>query len=90
MAYTMEDFQKDYVREHLGVLSNDEILKRFSREDRLKGLSNEDRLKGLSNEDRLKGLSLEEIQGYLEKQKKTETNHNNTEGAKKRSDRQFP
>ena len=54
-------FQKDYVREHLGVLSNDEILKRFSREDRLKGLS---------NEDRLNGLSLEEIQGYLEKQKK--------------------
>ena len=77
MAYSMEDFQKDYVREHLGVLSNDEILKRFSwedrlkglsNEDRLKGLSNEDRLKGLSNEDRLKGLSLEEIQGYLEKQ----------------------
>ena len=26
MAYTMEDFQKDYVRDHLGVLSTDEIL----------------------------------------------------------------
>ncbi len=43
MAYTMEDFQKDYVRDHLGVLSTDEILKR---------------------------ISLEEIQSYLEKQKK--------------------
>ena len=33
MAYTMEDFQKDYVREHLGVLSTDEILKRISQEE---------------------------------------------------------
>ena len=33
MAYTMKDFQKDYVREHLGVLSTDEVLKRFSLEE---------------------------------------------------------
>ncbi len=33
MAYTMEDFQKDYVRDHLGMLSTDEILKRFSLEE---------------------------------------------------------
>ena len=39
MSYTMKDFQKDYIREHLSVLSND---------DRLKGLSPDDRLKGLS------------------------------------------
>ena len=33
MAYTMKDFQKDYVREHLGILSTDEVLKRFSLEE---------------------------------------------------------
>ncbi len=61
MAYTMEDFQKDYVRDHLGVLSTD---------DRLKGLSTDDRLKGLSPDEILKRISQEEIQSYLEKQKK--------------------
>ena len=61
MAYTMEDFQKDYVRDHLGVLPID---------DRLKGLSTDDRLKGLSTDEILKRISQEEIQSYLEKQKK--------------------
>ena len=61
MAYTMEDFQKDYVRDHLGVLSTDEVLKRFSADDRLKGLS---------PVEILKRISLEEIQRYLEKQNK--------------------
>ena len=61
MAYTMEDFQKDYVRDHLGVLSTDEIIEQFSADDRLKGLS---------PDEILKRISLEEIQRYLEKQKK--------------------
>ena len=74
MAYTMEDFQKDYVRDHLGVLSTDEILEQFSADDHLKGLS---------PDEILKRISLEEIQRYLEKQKKTETNHNKIEGIKK-------
>ena len=42
MAYTMEDFQKDYVRDHLGVLSTD---------DRLKGLSTDEILKRISQEE---------------------------------------
>ncbi len=92
MAYTMEDFQKDYVRDHLGVLSTDEILEQFSADDRLKGLSTDeileqfsadDRLKGLSPEEILKRISPEEIQRYLEKQRKTETNHNKIEETKK-------
>ena len=29
----MEDFQKDYVREHLRVLSTNEVLKRLSLEE---------------------------------------------------------
>ena len=39
MVYTMEDFQKDYVRDHLDVLSTD---------DRLKGLSTDEVLKRFS------------------------------------------
>ena len=75
MPYTMEDFKKDFVKEHLSVLSPDEILEKFSPDDRLKGLSSNDRLKGLSSNDRLKGLSpndrlkglsAEEIKAYLE------------------------
>ena len=58
VAYTMKDFQRDYVKNHLGVLSPD---------DRLKGLSPNDRLKGLSLSDRLRGISFEEIQLYLKK-----------------------
>ena len=45
VSYTMKDFQKDYVRDHLGVLSPDEVMKNFSSDDRLKGLSLSDRLK---------------------------------------------
>ncbi len=70
MAYTMEDFQKDYVRDHLGVLSTDEVLKRFSTDEVLKRFSADDRLKGLSPVEILKRISLEEIQRYLEKQNK--------------------
>ena len=56
MSYTMQDFQRDYVKNHLEVLSPD---------DRLKGLSPDDRLKGLSLSDRLRGISFEDIQQYL-------------------------
>ncbi|MGH8556423.1 MAG: calcium-binding protein [Methylococcales bacterium] len=57
MAYTVEDFQKDYVREHLDLLSADDRLQGLSPDDRLKGLSPDDRLHGLSPDDRLDGLS---------------------------------
>ncbi len=42
MTYTMEDFQKEYVRDHLGVLSTDEILKRLSTDEILKRFSLEE------------------------------------------------
>jgi hypothetical protein len=76
VSYTMKDFQKDYVRNHLGMLSPDEVLDKFSPDDRLKGLSPDevlqrfspdDRLKGLSPDDRLKGISPEKIKLYLKK-----------------------
>jgi hypothetical protein len=42
MSYTMADFRRDYVKEH---------LKDLSPEERMEGLSPEDRLKGLSTEE---------------------------------------
>ena len=53
MTYTMEDFQKDYVREHLGVLSTD---------DRLKGLSTDEILKRISQEEIQKYLEKKQKQ----------------------------
>ena len=67
MAYTMKDFQRDYVKNHLGVLSPDDRLKGLSSDEVLNRFSPDDRLKGLSLSDRLKGISFEEIQLYLKK-----------------------
>ena len=61
MPYTMEQFQKDYIKAHIGVLDPEEVLSKFKAEDRLKGLR---------AEDRLKGLRAEEIEFYLKKLKK--------------------
>ena len=61
MPYTMEDFEKDFTREHLHLLPP---------EERLKGLPPEERLKGVPPEDRLRGLSAEMIEAYLLKLKK--------------------
>ena len=59
MPYTIQDFQKDFVRDHLGLLSPSEVLRRYSANERLKDLS---------PAERLKGLSLDEIKAWLEKQ----------------------
>jgi hypothetical protein len=76
VSYTMKDFQKDYVKNHLGLLSPDEVLdrfspdevlNRFSPDEVLQQFSPDDRLKGLTPEDRLKGISPEEIELYLKK-----------------------
>ena len=56
MPYTMEDFRRDFTREHLHLLTA---------EERLQGLAAEERLRGLPAEERLKELSLEEIRAYL-------------------------
>jgi hypothetical protein len=56
MPYTMEDFRREFLRDHLGDLTP---------EERLKGLPPEERLKGLPPEERLKGLTIEEIEEYL-------------------------
>ncbi len=56
MTYTMKDFQKDFVKEHLDVLSSD---------DRLKGIPTDERLKGIPKNELLKGFTAEEIRQYL-------------------------
>jgi hypothetical protein len=69
MPYTMADFERDFTRKYLHLLSPEErleglppeeILKRLPPKERLKGLPPEERLKGLPPEERLKGLPPEE------------------------------
>jgi hypothetical protein len=74
MPYTMEDFQRQFVKEHFAKLTPEEredvikslppeeredVIKSLPPEERLAGLSAEVRLAGLSAETRLAGLSAE-------------------------------
>jgi hypothetical protein len=56
MPYTMADFRRDYVKEH---------LKDLTPEERLAGLAPEERLAGVPPEERLAGLSPEEKAALL-------------------------
>ena len=60
VRYTMDDFKRDFLKEH---------LKDLTPQERVEGLSPEQRLQGLSVEERLEGLSAEEIERILEKRK---------------------
>jgi hypothetical protein len=64
MAYTMQDFQRDYIKEHFPELTPDqqrEVLKR------LPAARRREVLEALPPEERLAGLSPEDIQQYLER-----------------------
>ena len=50
MSYTMEDFRRDFTREHLKDLTPEERLQGLSPGERLDGLSPEERLEGLFGE----------------------------------------
>ncbi|QTA86426.1 hypothetical protein [Desulfonema magnum] len=69
MPYTMEDYRRDYLLEHMHKLPPEERLKGLSSEDLLKRLSKNDLLKGLSKNDLLKSvkerLTPEEIEACL-------------------------
>jgi hypothetical protein len=74
MSYTIENFRRDYAREHLHQLTPEERMEGLPAEERLRGLEPEERLRGLSPEELrrgrsldelLRGLSAEEIQAYL-------------------------
>jgi hypothetical protein len=72
----MENFRRDYAKEHFKDLTpreKREALARLSVEEWqqvLAGLSAEKRLAGLSAEERLAGLSAETIEKYLKRRKK--------------------
>jgi hypothetical protein len=70
MPYTIEDYRKDYVREHMHKLplaerlkgiTPDELFREFPPDELFKGLPPEERLRGLPVADRIKGLSPEDI-----------------------------
>lgn len=48
MAYTFEQFTKEFVADHLNLLSPDEVLKRYSPDEVLKRFSPDERIKDLS------------------------------------------
>ena len=58
MPYTMADFRREYVKEHLKDLTPEEILE---------GMPAEKLLGALPPEERLKGISAEEIERYLKR-----------------------
>jgi len=70
MAYTVEDFKREAMRDLLNdVLSDPKHLKalldRLVAEDRLRELAPEERLRGLALEDRLQGLDPAIIEAWL-------------------------
>ncbi|HYT92256.1 MAG TPA: hypothetical protein VEL76_26315 [Gemmataceae bacterium] len=60
VSFTMEDFQRQYAKEHFAQLTPAE------RAEVLKALPPEERLAGLPPEQRLAGLSAEQIRQYLD------------------------
>ncbi len=67
MTYTVQDFQKDYVRDHLSLLSPDERLRDLSPDVVLKQYSPDQRLKDLSPDEILGNLSPENLKILMEK-----------------------
>ncbi len=60
VSYTMEDFQRQYVKEHFAHLTPEE------REELLRSLPAAERLAGLPPEERLAGLSADQLRQYLD------------------------
>ena len=60
MSYTMEEFKRDYFKEHFTKLTPEE------QQEILDSLPPEKRLAGLPPQDRLAGLSPEQIRHYLD------------------------
>jgi hypothetical protein len=67
MAYTFEQFTKEFVADHLNLLSPDEVLKRYSPDERLKNLSPDEKLKDVSPDEIFDHLSPEALQRLLER-----------------------
>ena len=61
MSYTIQDYQREYVRDHLNLLPTEEVLKRYSAEEVLKRYSAEEVLKRYSAEEVLKRYSADDL-----------------------------
>ncbi|BAP57481.1 hypothetical protein THII_3184 [Thioploca ingrica] len=72
MPYTMEDFERDFTREHLYLLPPEERLTGLPPETIFKRFSPEERLKGLTLETILKQFPPEVIEAYLSRLKKND------------------
>jgi hypothetical protein len=81
VSYTMEDFNRQYVKEHFARLTpkerrealeslppeeREQVLQALPPEERMAGLPPEERMAGLPPEQRLAGLSAAQIERYLE------------------------
>ena len=67
MSYTIQDYQREYVRDHLNLLPTEEVLKRYSAEDVLKRYSAEEVLKRYSADDLLDKLSPDVLKAIMQK-----------------------
>lgn len=72
MSYTIEDYQRDYLLEHVDKLSPEERLKGLSSDDLLKRLTPDDMLKTLTPDDLLRGLTMDDLLKWIKKLKKEE------------------
>ncbi len=61
VAYTIDDYVKDYVQDHLDLLNPEDILQKFSTQERLTGLSSQDIVKNFPSEELLKNIPFEEL-----------------------------
>jgi hypothetical protein len=61
MAYTIKDFHRDYILEHLHLVPLDAVLARYTVNARLEGLTLAERLERLPIEERLADLTLTQI-----------------------------
>jgi hypothetical protein len=70
MPYTMQDFIRDYIKEHLPELPRDQrvdVLRSLPAEELLAGVPVEERLASIPAEERLAGIPPEEIRRYLDR-----------------------
>jgi hypothetical protein len=70
MPYTLEDFRRDFTREHVDLLTPDERLEGLSLDEVLRRFSPDQLLERLSLDEVLERLSLEELQAYLAKRRR--------------------
>ncbi|KOR27723.1 hypothetical protein TI04_12720 [Achromatium sp. WMS2] len=75
MPYTLDDFERDYLRSHVHLLPPADRLKGLRPEERLEGLKPSDLLKSLKPEERLEGLRPADLLKRLKPEERLEGMH---------------